>query len=203
MIAPGDSSRASSTFGTRDGRKGLAYYPAGSWGPEAADKLLRSDQCVVAGALSLPKRWRRWRDIRIWQNDHGSTLICAFRPRCANGKWLGERARTSNQSVGASRGRPGEHGQGSDSDGERVVILGANGVMGVGAAETFRGRRLSCRDAGAGAGQSRRRTGRGPEYWRAPKRSATRSRSATMQSDLQRAVSGAAIIFEALVEDLS
>jgi len=29
-----------------DGKKGLAYYPAGSWGPEAAQQLLISDRCA-------------------------------------------------------------------------------------------------------------------------------------------------------------
>ncbi len=29
-----------------DGKKGMAYYPAGSWGPEAAQQLLLSDQCA-------------------------------------------------------------------------------------------------------------------------------------------------------------
>ena len=53
----------------------------------------------------------------------------------------------------ALRGGHVSTGQGSDSGGERVVVLGANGVMGAGAAETFRGRRLSRGDAGAGAGQ--------------------------------------------------
>jgi glucose-6-phosphate 1-dehydrogenase len=27
-----------------EGKKGMAYYPAGSWGPEAAQQLLISDQ---------------------------------------------------------------------------------------------------------------------------------------------------------------
>ena len=89
----------------------------------------------------------------------------------------------------------------SDSDGEQVVILGANGVMGIGAAEIFAGggyrvtmlarNRAKAADALAEVQGLARAEAIGDLI-----------EVGAYESDLQRAVSGAAIIFETLAEDL-
>lgn len=91
--------------------------------------------------------------------------------------------------------------QDSDSERAQVVILGANGVMGVGAAEVFAGGgydvTMLARDRAKAADalvevQALARA----------ESIAERIRIGDYETDLQRAVSQAAIIFEALAEDL-
>lgn len=91
--------------------------------------------------------------------------------------------------------------QDSDSEGEQVVILGANGVMGVGAAEIFAGGgyrvtmlardRAKANDALIEVQGLARAEAIGE-----------RIQVGCYETDLQRAVSSAAIIFETLAEDL-